>query len=105
MNGLFGTFGRGGGGYMMPQVQTPQQNVANYLRMPVAQAQPQQQQMPTMAQFLDAAYPKQENFFNTTAANPVLHVAGLPLNEPKPQPPSQEALMLQKISGYNNTTS
>ena len=59
-----------------------------------------------MADFLRATQPKQENFFNTTEANPLLHVAGLPLNQPKQLPPSQEALMIQRISGYNgNTTS
>ena len=105
MNGLFGNFGRGIGGYQMPQMQTPQQNVSNYLRMPITAA-PQQQQYPSMQQFIQAVNPKQESFFNTTEANPLLHVAGLPQNQPKLQQPSQEELLIQKVSGYNgNTTS
>ena len=118
MNGLFGNFsmmnpqggqgqlsgfGRGSGGYMMPNVQVPQQNVANYLRMPVMNA-PQQPQQPSILDIVKTAYPEQENFFNTTDANPLLRVAGLPLNQPKQLPPSQEALMLQRISGYNGNT-
>lgn len=105
MNGLFGTFGRGAGGFQMPSTQTPQQNVANYLRMPVMNAQ-QQKQYPSQWDVINAAYPKPENFFNTTEANPLLGVAGFPLNQPKQLSPSQEALMLQRISNYNgNTTS
>ena len=103
MNGLFGTFGRGAGGFQMPSTQTPQQNVANYLRMPVMNA-PQQPQQPSILDIVKTAYPEQENFFSTTEANPILHIAGLPLNQPKQLPPSQEALMLQRISGYNGNT-
>ena len=93
MNGLFGKFsmmnpqggqgqlsgfGRGSGGYMMPNVQTPQQNVANYLRMPVMNA-PQQPQQPSILDIVKTAYPKQ-------------------------LPPSKEELMLQKIFGHNGNT-
>ena len=97
MNGLFGNY------WSAPA--TPQQSVANYLRMPVMSA-PQQQQYPSMQQFIQAVNPKQESFFNTTEANPLLHVAGLPQNQPKLQQPSQEELLIQRVSGYNgNTTS
>lgn len=97
MNGLFGNY------WSAPA--TPQQSVANYLRMPVMSAV-QQKQYPSTWDVINAAYPKQENFFNTTEANPLLRVAGLPQNQPKPQPPSQEELLIQRISGYNgNTTS
>jgi hypothetical protein len=85
----------------------PRQNVQQYVNAPVMSvpAQSQQPQV-TMADFLRATQPKQENFFNTTEANPLLHVAGLPQNQPKPQPPSQEELLIQRVSGYNgNTTS
>lgn len=103
MNGLFGTFGRGYGGYMMPQAQVPQQNVANYLRMPVMSA-PQQKQYPSINEIVQAIQPQQEDSF---ANNPAIRrIAGLPQVTQPQTPPSNEALILQRISGYNgNTTS
>ena len=100
MNGLFGNFGRG---YQMPQAQVPQQNVANYLRMPVMSA-PQQQQYPSIGEIVQAMQPPQDDSF---ANNPAIrHIAGLPQVAQPQTPPSNEALMLQRISGYNgNTTS
>jgi hypothetical protein len=64
MNGMFGNY--------FPPV--PQQNVSNYLRMPVAQQMPKQPQYPTMAQFVSA------------------------FNQPQQTDPSLG--ILQKISGY-----
>ena len=96
MNGLFGNY------WSVPA--TPQQSVANYLRMPVIAAAPQQQQYPSVGQIIQAINPRQESFFSTTEANPLLRVAGLPQNQPKPQPPSQEELLIQRISGYNGKT-
>ena len=92
MNGMFGNY------WSVPA--TPQQNVANYLRMPVMNA-PQQKQYPSMAQFIQATQPQQENFFNTQEANPLLQAAGLPLNQQKQEQPDQTVMMLQRISGYN----
>ena len=103
MNGLFGNFGRGVGGYQMPQMQTPQQNVSNYLRMPVIAA-PQQQQYPSVGQFVQMFQPKQENAFESNPA--IRHIAGLPPIQQQSSPPSQTEQMLMTISGYNgNTTS
>ena len=102
MNGLFGNF------QSPTQFATPQQNVAQYLRMPVAQAAPQQQQYPTMGQFIQAV--QQQPPQQDAGLNPLLHIAGYPqVATPQTKPaeltPAEKAIM--HISGkYNaNTTS
>ena len=114
MNGLFGNFsmmnpqggqgqlsgfGRGSGGYMMSNVQAPQQNVASYLRMPVMNV-PQQKQYPSIGDIVQMAYPQQEDTFTNNPA--IRHIAGLPPIEPQAnQQISQSERALLHIAGLS----
>jgi hypothetical protein len=102
MNGLFGNF------QTPTMFTTPQQNVAQYLRMPVVQAAPQQQ-YPSIGEFIKAVQPQPQQQGNGLDILQRISGYGTPVATPQTQPAEltpAEKIILHISGGYNtNTTS
>ena len=92
MNGMFSNY------WGIPA--TPQQNVQQYVNMPVASTPTQSQPQMTMADFVRAFQPKQEDTFGNNPA--IRHIAGLPpLEQQANQQPSKSEQILLHLAGLS----